>query len=58
MAGASTLKYEVVEGWELRRRYGASVGTLREALSHLVSEGLARTATGRGWRSTARTAST
>jgi DNA-binding GntR family transcriptional regulator len=35
---------------ELRHRYGASVGTLREALSHLVSEGLARTATGRGFR--------
>jgi GntR family carbon starvation induced transcriptional regulator len=35
---------------ELRQRYGASVGTLREALSHLVSEGLARTATGRGFR--------
>jgi len=35
---------------ELRRRYDASVGTLREALSHLVSEGLARTATGRGFR--------
>ena len=35
---------------ELRRRYGASVGTLREALSHLVSEGLARTESGRGFR--------
>lgn len=35
---------------ELRQRYGASVGTLREALSHLLSEGLARTATGRGFR--------
>ena len=33
---------------ELRQRYGTSVGTLREALSHLVSEGLARTETGRG----------
>jgi GntR family carbon starvation induced transcriptional regulator len=27
---------------ELRQRYGTSVGTLREALSHLVSEGLVR----------------
>ena len=27
---------------ELRQRYDTSVGTLREALSHLVSEGLAR----------------
>ena len=35
---------------ELRQRYGASVGALREALSHLVSEGFARTATGRGFR--------
>ena len=34
----------------LRQRYGASVGTLREALSHLVSEGLARTEAGRGFR--------
>ena len=31
---------------ELRQRYGTSVGTLREALSHLVSEGLARTEAG------------
>lgn len=35
---------------ELRARYDASVGTLREALSHLVSEGLARTESGRGFR--------
>jgi GntR family transcriptional regulator, carbon starvation induced regulator len=34
---------------ELRDRYGTSVGTLREALSHLVSEGLARTEVGRGF---------
>lgn len=35
---------------DLRRRYDASIGTLREALSHLVSEGLARAETGRGFR--------
>lgn len=35
---------------ELRQRYGTSVGTLREALSHLVSEGLARTEAGRGFQ--------
>ena len=35
---------------ELRQRYGASVGTSREALSHLVSEGLARAEIGRGFR--------
>lgn len=35
---------------ELRQRYGTSVGTLREALSHLISEGLVRTETGRGFR--------
>ncbi|HEY6980640.1 FCD domain-containing protein [Reyranella sp.] len=34
---------------ELRQRYQTSVGTLREALSHLVSEGLARTEAGRGF---------
>ena len=34
---------------ELRQRYATSVGTLREALSHLVSEGLARTEAGRGF---------
>ena len=34
---------------ELRQRYETSVGTLREALSHLVSEGLARTEAGRGF---------
>ena len=34
---------------ELRQRYDTSVGTLREALSHLVSEGLARTEAGRGF---------
>jgi len=34
---------------ELRQRYGTSIGTLREALSHLVSEGLARTEAGRGF---------
>ena len=33
---------------ELRQRYDTSVGTLREALSHLVSEGLARTEAGMG----------
>lgn len=33
----------------LRKRYGASIGTLREALSHLVAEGLARTESGRGF---------
>jgi GntR family transcriptional regulator, carbon starvation induced regulator len=32
------LRFEV-----LRERYDAGVGTLREALSHLVSEGLVRT---------------
>lgn len=35
---------------ELRQRYDASVGTLREALSYLVSEGLARTEPGRGFQ--------
>ena len=35
---------------ELRQRYDTSVGTLREALSHLVSEGLARTEAGRGFQ--------
>jgi DNA-binding GntR family transcriptional regulator len=35
---------------DLRQRYGAAVGTLREALSHLVSEGLARVDKGRGFR--------
>ncbi len=35
---------------ELRLRYDTSVGTLREALSHLVSEGLARTEAGRGFQ--------
>ena len=34
---------------ELRQRYDTSIGTLREALSHLVSEGLARTEAGRGF---------
>jgi DNA-binding GntR family transcriptional regulator len=34
----------------LRDTYGASVGTLREALSHLVSDGLVRTEAGRGFR--------
>lgn len=34
---------------ELRQRYETSVSTLREALSHLVSEGLARTEAGRGF---------
>ena len=34
----------------LRARYQAGVGTLREALSHLVSEGLVRTEAGRGFR--------
>lgn len=35
---------------ELRQRYDTSVGTLREALSHLVSEGLARMEAGRGFQ--------
>jgi GntR family transcriptional regulator, carbon starvation induced regulator len=35
---------------ELRQRYDTSIGTLREALSHLVSEGLARTEAGRGFQ--------
>jgi GntR family transcriptional regulator, carbon starvation induced regulator len=34
----------------LRKRYDAGVGTLREALSHLVSEGLVRTEAGRGFQ--------
>jgi DNA-binding GntR family transcriptional regulator len=34
----------------LRATYGAGVGTLREALSHLVSDGLVRTEAGRGFR--------
>lgn len=34
----------------LRNRYGAGVGTLREALSHLVSDGLVRIDTGRGFK--------
>jgi GntR family carbon starvation induced transcriptional regulator len=34
----------------LRVQYGAGVGTLREALSHLVSEGLVRTQAGRGFQ--------
>ena len=38
------LRFEV-----LRERYQAGVGTLREALSHLVSEGLVRTEAGRGF---------
>lgn len=33
----------------LRKTYGAGVGTLREALSHLVSDGLVRTEAGRGF---------
>lgn len=33
----------------LRANYGAGVGTLREALSHLVSDGLVRTEAGRGF---------
>jgi GntR family carbon starvation induced transcriptional regulator len=33
----------------LRSAYGAGVGTLREALSHLVSDGLVRTEAGRGF---------
>jgi GntR family transcriptional regulator, carbon starvation induced regulator len=39
------LRFEV-----LRVQYGAGVGTLREALSHLVSEGLVRTQAGRGFQ--------
>jgi DNA-binding GntR family transcriptional regulator len=34
----------------LRERYDAGVGTLREALSHLVSEGLVRTEAGKGFQ--------
>lgn len=34
----------------LRNVYGAGIGTLREALSHLVSDGLVRTEAGRGFR--------
>ena len=34
----------------LRKRYGAGVGTLREALSHLVSDGLVRIDVGRGFK--------
>lgn len=39
------LRFEV-----LRARYDAGVGTLREALSHLVSDGLVRMEAGRGFR--------
>jgi GntR family carbon starvation induced transcriptional regulator len=35
---------------DLRERYAAGIGTLREALSHLVAEGLVRTESGRGFR--------
>ncbi len=38
------LRFEV-----LRQQYPVGVGTLREALSHLVSEGLVRTEAGRGF---------
>ncbi|MEO9617169.1 MAG: FCD domain-containing protein [Parasphingorhabdus sp.] len=34
----------------LRKTYGAGIGTLREALSHLVSDGLVRIDVGRGFR--------
>lgn len=34
----------------LKDRYGAGVGTLREALSHLVGEGFVRTEAGHGFR--------
>lgn len=34
----------------LRSRYSAGIGTLREALSHLVSDGMVRTEAGRGFR--------
>lgn len=34
----------------LQQRYGVSVGTIREALSHLVSEGLVIADAGRGFR--------
>ncbi len=34
----------------LQKRYGVGVGTIREALSHLVSEGLVRVDAGRGFR--------
>lgn len=34
----------------LRKNYGVGIGTLREALSHLVSDGLVRTEVGRGFR--------
>lgn len=39
------LRFEV-----LKDIYGAGVGTLREALSHLVSDGLVRTEVGKGFR--------
>ena len=35
---------------DLRQRYGTSISALREALSHLVSEGLVRTVAGRGFQ--------
>ncbi len=38
------LRFEI-----LRKQYPVGVGTLREALSHLVSEGLVRTEAGRGF---------
>jgi GntR family carbon starvation induced transcriptional regulator len=34
----------------LQKEYGCSVGTLREALSHLLSEGLVEMSAGRGYR--------
>lgn len=45
LAPGERLRFEV-----LRDRYKVGVGTLREALSHLVSEGLVRTESGRGFQ--------
>ncbi len=45
LAPGERLRFEV-----LRERYKVGVGTLREALSHLVSEGLVRTEAGRGFQ--------
>lgn len=41
--------YDKLRFESLRKSYGAGVGTLREALSHLVSDGLVRTEAGRGF---------
>ncbi len=44
LAPGARLRFEI-----LRDQYKVGVGTLREALSHLVSEGLVRTEAGRGF---------